>query len=340
MPITPRREVYAAYWHLAAERQRVFYRRLRGYPAPWTEDEIIKNHRFCNSFRASDRVSQYLIRRVIYGEHLSRDPRDIIFRILLFRFFNQESTWDLLESLYGDPKISNFDVDTWYKGMDTGQGLFNGAFMTCGIKTHGYDKKHGNYLGLVHDMVGENLPERILVARSLAEVYRALNEYTLVGKFLSYQIATDLNYSGVVMLDDNSFTMAGPGAVRGIEKVFADTGGKSPEYLIEWMRDRQEAEFLERGVPLDIAWLWGHALQNIDIQNLFCETDKYSREKFPELSEGGPKKIKQGFKEHVPGLRLGLFYPPKWGINDKLNEIPAVPDVARPKEDDLLGWFS
>lgn len=335
MPILLRPEVHDAYWQLAAERQRVFYRRLHGYAAPWTSDEIIKNHRFCNAFRASDRVSQYLIRHVIYGQHLSQEPRNIVFRILLFRFFNLESTWALLESLYGDPRIDNFDVETWYKGMDTGQGLFNGAFMLCGIKTHGYDKKHGNYLGLVNDMVKNGLPELILKASSMEEIYRALNEYPLVGKFLAYQIATDLNYSGVVMLDDNSFTMAGPGAERGIEKVFADRGGKSPEYLIQWMRERQEDEFLSRGVPLDIAWLWGHALQAIDIQNLFCETDKYCREKFPELGDG-PKRIKQSFKD-TSQPRVALFYPPKWGINDKLSVLPAVDKVVAPEED--RPWF-
>lgn len=338
MPIVPRPEVFETYWQFAAERQRVFYRRLHGYPAPWTEDAIIKSHRFCNAFRASDRVSQYLIRHVIYGEHLSKKPEDIVFRTLLFRFFNLESTWDLLEKLYGDPSLANFDVETWYKGMDTGQGLFNGAYMLCGIKTHGYDRKHGNYLGLVNDMVNGGTIQKILGANSLGEIYRELNKYPLVGKFLSYQIATDLNYSHVVNLDDNAFTMAGPGAERGVTKVFSDTGGKSPEYLIEWMRERQEKEFSSRGIPLDIAWLWGHALQNIDIQNLFCETDKYCREKFPGLGGAGtPKKIKQGFREASSPSAVELFYPPKWGINEKLSELPEVGKVCEPEED--LPWF-
>lgn len=339
MPITLRPEVHDAYWNLAAERQRIFYRRLHGYPGPWTSDEIIKNHRFCNAFRASDRVSQYLIKHVIYGKHLSQDPRDIVFRVIVFRFFNIESTWELLESLYGDPRIDNFDVDAWYQAMNTGQGLFNNAFMTCGIKIHGYDLKHGNFLGGVRDMIQRGVPETILSARSMDEVYLTMSGCPLIGKFLAYQIATDLNYSNVINLDDNSFTMAGPGAVRGIEKVFSDTGGKSPEYLIQWMRERQEIEFQERGVPLDIAWLWGHALQAIDIQNLFCETDKYCREKFPDLPNGGRKRIKQGFRD-TGQPRIDLFYPPKWGINDKLSVLPRVePAVTPVNERGLLGWF-
>lgn len=332
-----RPEVFDTYWEFAAERQRIFYRRLAGQRAPWTADPILAKHRFCNAYRASDRVSQYLIRHIIYGEHLSRKPEDIVFRILLFRFFNQTETWDLLETLYGDPRLDNFDVDRWYRDMDTGMGLFGAAYMLCGVKVFGYDKKHGNYLALVRKMVDDGVVGKILNARSLEEIYRTLHQYPLVGEFLAYQILTDLNYSDVVNFDDNSFTMAGPGAVRGIDKVFEDREGRSYEYAIQWMRERQAAEFEKRGVPLSIAWLWGHPLQAIDIQNLFCETDKYSRVKFPEL--GSPKRIKQGFQSS-PAPLPGLWYPPKWGVNELLHEIPKVDPVSpEDPEDDWLSDF-
>ena len=331
---TPRPEVFDAYWNFVAERQRMFYRRLRGDAAPWTEDEILEGHRFCNAFRASDRVSQYLIKHVIYGEHLSRDPDDVIFRLLLFRFFNSISTWELLEKLYGAPCLGIFDVDRWYKDMDTGQGLFNGAYMTCGIKTHGYDKKHGNYLGLVGDMVKGGVIQLVQRASSLESIYWTLNGYKLVGKFLSYQIATDINYSDVVDFDDNEFTMAGPGAERGIKKVFSNTGGNTPAQIIQWMRQRQAEEFEKRGVPEGVRTLWGHELQAIDIQNCFCETDKYSRVAFPDLGDG-PSRIKQTFKRD-PKPVPAPFYPPKWGINDKVGELPEVSKIKSP--DDDLPW--
>ena len=58
--------VYDSYWRFAAERQEVFFRKLEGRPAPWTDDPIIARHKFTNAYRASDRVSQFLIRHVIY----------------------------------------------------------------------------------------------------------------------------------------------------------------------------------------------------------------------------------------------------------------------------------
>src|SRR5436309_9696790 len=58
--------VYATYWRFAGERQAIFFRRLAGDPFPWSTDPILCSYRFTNAYRAADRVSQYLIRNVIY----------------------------------------------------------------------------------------------------------------------------------------------------------------------------------------------------------------------------------------------------------------------------------
>jgi hypothetical protein len=57
--------VFDTYWRFAAERQEIFFRRLAGAPPPWTADSILRRFKFTNAYRASDRVSQYLIKRVI-----------------------------------------------------------------------------------------------------------------------------------------------------------------------------------------------------------------------------------------------------------------------------------
>src|SRR5215468_11126801 len=89
--------VYDTYWRFAAERQEIFFRRLERQPPPWTDDPILLNYKFTNAYRASDRVSQYLIRRVIYREDLPSDPLEVCFRTLLFKTFNRIGTWELLE---------------------------------------------------------------------------------------------------------------------------------------------------------------------------------------------------------------------------------------------------
>src|SRR5207253_352046 len=77
-------EVFNTYWRFAARRHRVYLRRVyQEHPEPWTSDPILANHRFTNAYRAADRVSQYLIRRVIYfGDP---KPEETVFRILLYK---------------------------------------------------------------------------------------------------------------------------------------------------------------------------------------------------------------------------------------------------------------
>src|SRR2546428_7672364 len=58
-------KVFWTYWRFAAERQAIFFRRLRD-PFPWTHDQILQKFKFTNAYRASDRVSQYMIRNVAY----------------------------------------------------------------------------------------------------------------------------------------------------------------------------------------------------------------------------------------------------------------------------------
>ena len=135
---------------------------------------------------------------------------------------------------------------------------------------------------------------------------------------MAYQLATDINYSEIINFDENSFTIAGPGAERGISKCFLDTDGKTYADIIHWMTENQEKEFQRLG--LSFQSLWGRPLQAIDCQNLFCETDKYCRAAFPDL-KSNRKKIKSKFTSTLQPI--DYFYPPKWRINDKVQETLA-----------------
>lgn len=313
----PRAELFRTYWYFAAERQQIFFRRLRGEPPPWTDDDILSDYKFCNVYRASDRVSQFLIRHVIYGAPHS--AKDLVFRTILFRLFNRIETWRFLEDRFGSVDISTYDAEAFAallgRRHKNGSKIFGGAFILCANKAFGFDKKHENYLALVQTMLNDNLPRRLLAAASLEEVYSLLLEYPLIGPFMAYQIAIDLNYTEVLDYSENSFTKAGPGALRGISKCFVDTGGFSAEEIIHWVVDGQE-RFCEK-YDIEFPTLWGRRLKAIDCQGLFCEVDKYTRVAFPEL-KSERKRIKSRFEP--TGGRIAYFYPPKWGINEAVRE--------------------
>lgn len=110
--VTP---VFDSYWRFAVERQNVFGQRLKGKPAPWTTDPVISVHKFTNAYRASDRVSQYLIRHVIYRDDLPQSPSEVLFRTLLFKLFNKIETWKLLEHTFGEITFKNYKFEHYDK---------------------------------------------------------------------------------------------------------------------------------------------------------------------------------------------------------------------------------
>lgn len=313
-----RQEVFDSYWTFAAERQEIFFKRIKNEPPPWTDNPILREYKFCNTYRASDRVSQHLIRDVIYKGN--QNEEETIFRILLFRMFNKIETWQYLEERLGEVRLSAFDFEVYadilQERRDSGQPIFGNAFILCANKAFGYDIKHLNYLALLKSMTQDQVIARAITrAKDLNEVFRILRSYPLLGNFMAYQMAIDLNYSEVISFSENDFTIAGPGAVRGIRKCFTDTQDKSNEHIIKWMVDNQEIQFARLGIEFQS--LWGRPLHCIDCQGLFCEVDKYSRAAFPEL-KSNRKRIKSTFQANSAAIEY--FYPPKWGINHKVSE--------------------
>ncbi len=323
---TPRDGVYELYWRFAVERQRVFEARVAGAPWPWTEDRILQEYKFCNVYRAADRVSQYLIHDVAYLDDGS-SPADRLFQIVAFRNFSNIGTWETVTEIIGhSPRIADLKSGEFEaaltKAKDRNGGLYTGAFILCATNAYGRKTKHLNHVELFLDMfVRSRLAERILEARSLEAVYELLHAFPLMGDFMSYQMAIDLNYSEYVNFSENDFTKPGPGALRGIKKVFSDLGGLTPEEVIMWMVDNQEAEFARLGLQFN--GLWGRPIQAIDAQNLFCETDKYCREAVPELASARSR-IKSRYT--WTSEPMTLYFPPKWGINVALPQHPVLGD--------------
>src|SRR3954451_9802157 len=106
-------------------------------------------------------------------------------------------------------------------------------------------------------------------ARSLSDVYDALRRSPLIGPFMAYQLAIDINYSELVQFHEDEFTVPGPGAERGIRKVFPDASRRQMPAIIDQMVASQREACAELG--LTPPTLFGRRpLRAIDCQNLFC----------------------------------------------------------------------
>lgn len=310
----PHPGVYELYWKFAFERQAAFEARRTGRPQPWTSDPIIEKYKFCNVFRATDRVSQYMIREVCYNTEPSH-PDDRIFQIVAFRFFSNIETWENIRKILGRaPTIDDLVDGSFENALNQTKEVFGklytGAFILCATDAYGRRTKHLNHVELFKDMfVNEDMGRQLRNAASLQAVYVKLKKFPLIGDFMAYQIAIDLNYSEYINFSENDFTQAGPGAVRGIKKVFLDTNGLTNSEVIMWMVEHQDEEFKKLGY--DFKGLFGRKLHAIDAQGLFCETDKYCREAAPELKSARTR-IKAKFTENPTPVEL--FFPPKWEI--------------------------
>jgi hypothetical protein len=313
--------VFESYWRFAAERHRMYERRLMGLPAPWTSDLVLSAYRFTNAFRAADRVSQYLIRDVIYRGDQAVD--EVVFRVLLFKLFNKIETWQLLLHEFGDVSLSSFDVgeaDRLLGGARaSGRRIYSNAYIVPPIS--GSDGvKHRGHLRLIAAMIDDDLPGRIHGSDTMEEVYLLLRSYTGIGTFLAYQFAIDINYSIVTDHDEDDFVVAGPGALDGISKVYPGADLRDAARVIRRMTDDQEAWMSHFRLPF--GGLFGRRLHLIDVQNLFCEVSKYARVAHPEVKGvSGRTRIKQSFRPAGPVPHP--FFPPKWRV-----DVPAEATVG------------
>jgi len=313
--------VFDTYWRFAVERQAVFFRRANGHQPPWTRDPILLEYKFTNAYRASDRVSQYLIKRVIYEG--DQKPSEIFFRILLFKVFNRIETWELLVRKLGGISFKGYSFKAYDSiltaAIDLGARIYSAAYiMPSGGPNSPFKRKHRMHLNLIETMLKDELPMKIADAPNMAKAFDLIRAYPSIGDFLAYQYVTDLNYSVLTDFSEMQFAVPGPGARDGIRKCFTDLGGLNETEIIRMVTDRQDDEF--RRLGLQFQSLWGRRLQLIDCQNIFCEVDKYSRVAHPEFSgHTGRNRIKQKFKTN--SAPITYWYPPKWGINHLIKNV-------------------
>ena len=301
--------VFDTFLKFAVERQEAFLRKAAGV-LPLTNNPILSNWKFTCPFRAADRTSQYLIQRVIYDGDPT--PTEVVFRTILFKLFNWIGTWELLCDAFGEVRYTDFSVERYGRVLDDakrrGKQLYTAAYrmgMTQG-------PRHQLHLQVLDSMMRNRLPERLQEQKTMAAAYRLLRAYPKVGDFIGYQLVTDLNYSNVLDFSEMEFVVPGPGALSGLEKCFGGTARGHEVAAIRWIAERQDQLFASRG--LRFKSLWGRKLQLIDVQNLFCEVNKYARLAHPEIP-GTDKQTKMKQRYRPDPDPLVYWFPPKWGIN-------------------------
>lgn len=333
-------ENFAKYLYFISERMEIFWKRERGGEPPFTEDDTLSTKKFTNVYRCLDRVSQFLIKNVIYDEkglNNDRDTEDIFFRILLFKHFNKIETWVELEKEFGELSLETplREVVKFLDSLSKKQAIYSNAYMMTASFMRNpkiYDmysintgeSKHSSYLKILDKDLFSNqkVLYGILKSQSLKELYKNLNSVNTIGEFLAMQYAIDLNYSQLFNFSEDEFIIAGPGAQRGIERTFKIEGKPNYESIISWVGVNIDTCF--EVFEIHPKFIPNRKPTLIDLQNCFCEVDKYLRDQgiATEGKEIEGKRVKNFFKidESVKKEKINYFFPPKWGINEKFNQ--------------------
>jgi hypothetical protein len=243
------------------------------------------------------------------------DPEEVVFRVLLFKLFNSIPGLQRLATTLGPLTWKSFNATTYGdilgKAKAEGVKIWNAAYVQKPQTGSNLIGKHNNYLNLLERMMRSAITERLRSARTYWQAYGVLRTFPspAVGDFTAMQLLTDINYSPVMDFDEDDIIVPGPGCIRGIQKCFGlpSVSVSEAQSVIYNFVDEQEAYF--EGLGYKPVTLFGRRLHVIDIQNLFCETDKYARVAHPEFKLKDGERIKQTL-----GSLPAPFFPPKWKI--------------------------
>jgi len=272
------------YW--MKERHKIYKKKTRGSPKPWTSDLVLQANRFCNVYRELDTVTAWLREnwREPYAER-----ENLWFAMVVARCINLPDTLAAI----GFPKGK---IDKWLDRAKArmkaraAAGLVNytAAYMITCPTYPGIDKPTYTIEHVLRPM-WHNPPKFLSYAEvSLQDMWRELVSYFGMGPFLAYEIVTDLRWTRYYIEeggDHLTWANAGPGALRGLSRLWdGDVRHKpKPKEALErmqWLLAKCSSLLPASMLPLEMR----------DIEHSLCETDKYLRVK------NGEGRAKQRYK--------------------------------------------
>jgi hypothetical protein len=225
----------------ARARHEITLKRAAGLPRPWTSDPILDTYRFTNVFRELDRVTLWIdrhVRQPLNGM-LARgevQPWQAVLGMVLTRTFNRTET---LEQIFCQERlVDGLEPCGWayirggnaapttgeleeYMRRYCPKPWVTGAYI---VKTpDGMDKLAGA-LWIV-EQARHRLPTLAAdgaFARSMESLHADLVAMPYLGGFTAYEIVSDVRWLrvGRDWPDIMSWAHAGPGAIRGLHRVY------------------------------------------------------------------------------------------------------------------------
>jgi len=258
------------YW--IQERHKIYIKKTRGDPWPWTKDPILKEYKFTNVYRELD-TGTIFCRKTI-REPYAAHP-ELFFNIAMYRLFN------LIDTYKDIGFVTNYD----YKKIEpiirsrreNGLQVFTGAHMITG--TLGGDKIW-QVFGLCLPALWERRKElEPKPGDTLESAFNRLNKSTPgFGPFISYEVISDLRWTRYLCGASDIMTWAnpGPGCMRGLNRLLGlslnPTKQLPKEKYIHYMR-----RLLEMSSDPFYGCEWMPDLTMREVEHSLCEFFKYEK---------------------------------------------------------------
>lgn len=267
--------------------------------APWTNNPILSQYKFCNIRREHDRQSQYLIKNISTNSCLSLE--DKIVNSFYFRAWNN---WDTMKDLGGPwpakclySSQMKEQVRPIYQQLaseDPDRKWWSSAYNQGGTKqawrypdpNEKINKEDDIPLRVFHIgpwLKEHNTVEKLLSASDQKAAFEAIKEIQGFADFLAYQIFVDLTYIEEFPFSENEFVVAGPGCKKGLNKLFDDYDWLTHEEALFWLADNIDEIFNEVHPPFWAGRLFVDLPQEdrffsvMCLENCMCEFCKYIR---------------------------------------------------------------
>lgn len=260
------------FYGFAIKRQERFLARVNG-TALVSEDPILDKWKFTNAYRILDRVSQYLLKNIVDdSENLFKDSRAHRIGMFLFRLFNSIATWESIPDYKYDALNALPAINSFIEARSScGVSVYNNAYMMTPPWPFGCTTRTELFLRTLKRMEDSGDLERAYNSSDLRYTYEIFRRHEGFGDFLAYQFALDFSYNHV-RLDYDAFIVPGIGCQRGMRRVWPKLKLSSMPSILK--------RLTINGIPgFSVLTVEGKEfpLRGNDMQNLFCEYDKYCR---------------------------------------------------------------
>lgn len=275
----------ARFFAFIREREAIRVRKERGDSPPWTDDAILGAYRFCNVNPEDDRVTRWI--RAHWSVPRSRSEY-LWIALAAARYIN----WpDSLEAIgfptSWDQSYCDRCVAVLNRRAELGLKAYTGAYMLRGNGS-GKGGKASYTFNVVLRPMFESLRDRFLALdagirkASLELAHGWLTNCYGVGGFMADLIVSDLRHTRYLdrAEDINTWAFAGPGAVRGLNRLGGRPVSAPLSQDVARVEMRRLLELARAEVSLSAPW------ELHMIENCCCEWDKYERVR---LGEGAPR---------------------------------------------------